>query len=88
VQKPGCIDTGCSKRLPARPQQVKDRGVPEGYVEGLNDARMKLADFFSSLLGWEERAPTEDSIGTAEISAGLQASQSSWACTPSQRSIP
>ena len=42
-----------------------------GYVEGLNDARTKLADFFSSLLGWEERAPTEDSIGTAEILAGL-----------------
>ena len=23
------------------------------------------------IFGWEERAPTEDSIGTAEISAGL-----------------
>jgi hypothetical protein len=42
-----------------------------GYVEGLNDARTKLAGFFSSLLGWEERAPTEESIGTAEILAGL-----------------
>ena len=31
----------------ARPQRVKGRGVPGGYVEGLNDARTKLADFFS-----------------------------------------
>jgi hypothetical protein len=30
-------------------------------VEDLNDARTTLADFFSSLLGWEERAPAEDS---------------------------
>jgi len=29
---------------------VKDRGVPSGYVEGLNDARTLLADFFSILL--------------------------------------
>src|SRR6266849_5418531 len=28
------------KVRPARPQRVKDRGVPSGYVEGLNDARM------------------------------------------------
>jgi hypothetical protein len=26
------------------------RGVPSGYVEGLNDARTPLADFFSILL--------------------------------------
>jgi hypothetical protein len=26
-------------------------GVPLGYVEGLNDARTPLADFFSILLG-------------------------------------
>ena len=32
---------------PARPQRVKGRGVPGGYVEGLNDARTTLADFFS-----------------------------------------
>ena len=32
---------------PARPQRVKGRGVPGGYVEGLNDARTKLADCFS-----------------------------------------
>jgi len=31
----------------ARPQRVKERGVPLGYVEGLNDARTTLADFFS-----------------------------------------
>jgi hypothetical protein len=29
------------------------------------------ADFISNLLGWEKRAPTEDSIATAEILAGL-----------------
>jgi hypothetical protein len=29
---------------------VKGRGVPSGYVEGLNDARTPLADFFSILL--------------------------------------
>jgi len=29
---------------------VKTRGVPSGYVEDLNDARTKLADFFSILL--------------------------------------
>jgi hypothetical protein len=39
------------KVRPARPQRVKARGVPLGYVEGLNDARTLLADFFSSLLG-------------------------------------
>jgi hypothetical protein len=38
------------KGLPARPQRVKGRGNPLGYVEGLNDARTKLADFFSILL--------------------------------------
>jgi hypothetical protein len=29
---------------------VKGRGVPLGYVEGLNDARTKLAGFFSTPL--------------------------------------
>jgi hypothetical protein len=38
------------KGRPARPQRVKGRGVPSGYVEGLNDARTPLADFFSILL--------------------------------------
>jgi hypothetical protein len=39
--------TGC----PARPQRVKAReAYPLGYVEGLNDARTMLADFFSILL--------------------------------------
>jgi hypothetical protein len=38
------------KGRPARPQRVKARGVPFGYVEGLNDARTLLADFFSILL--------------------------------------
>jgi hypothetical protein len=38
------------KGRPAKPQRVKDRGVPLGYVEGLNDARTLLAGFFSILL--------------------------------------
>ena len=38
------------KGRPARLQRLKDRGVPSGYVEGLNDARTTLADFFSILL--------------------------------------
>ena len=29
---------------------MKARGVPSGYVEGLNDARTKLAGFLSVLL--------------------------------------
>jgi hypothetical protein len=38
------------KFRPARPQRVKTRGVPLGYVEVLNDARTPLANFFSLLL--------------------------------------
>jgi hypothetical protein len=38
------------KGCPARPQRVKTRGVPLLYVEGMNDARTKLADLFSILL--------------------------------------
>src|SRR2546421_12114109 len=38
------------KVRPARPQRVKARGVPSRHVEGLNDARTPLADFFSILL--------------------------------------
>ena len=44
------LSQDAQKVRPARPQRVKARGVPLGYVEGLNDARTKLADFFSSLL--------------------------------------
>ncbi len=36
------------KDRPARPQRVKDRCVPSGYVEGLNDVRTLLADFSAS----------------------------------------
>ena len=35
------------KGRPARPQRVKGRGVPGGYVEGLSEARTLLANFFS-----------------------------------------
>ena len=37
--------------LPARPQRVKGRAYPLGYVEGLNDARTPLEGCFSILLG-------------------------------------
>jgi hypothetical protein len=37
----------------------------------LKNGLLISTDCFSILLGWEERAPTEDSIGTAEILAGL-----------------
>ena len=42
------------KDRPARPQRVKARGVPSGYVEGLNDVSTLLADFFSILLGIDQ----------------------------------
>jgi hypothetical protein len=45
------LPQAAQKDRPARPQRVKAQGVPSGYVEGLNDARTPLADFFSSLLG-------------------------------------
>ena len=41
------------KGRPARPQRVKARGVPLGYVEGLNDARTLLEGFFSVLLSYD-----------------------------------
>ena len=47
----------------ARPQRVKARGVPLWYVEGLNDARTKLAGFFNSLITTKpimSRLPIED----------------------------
>jgi hypothetical protein len=44
------LSQDAQKGRSARPQRVKGRGVPSGYVEGLNDARTPLADFFSILL--------------------------------------
>ena len=41
---------------PARPQRVKGRGVPVGYVEGLSDARTKLAVVFTILPGYSAAA--------------------------------
>jgi hypothetical protein len=43
------IEQAVQKGRSARPQRVKGRGVPLGYVEGLNDARTTLAGFFNSL---------------------------------------
>jgi len=42
------------KDCPARPQRVKDRGVPSWYVEDLIEVRTLLADFFSILLGIDQ----------------------------------
>ena len=44
------------KGCPARPQRVKGLAYPLGYVEGLNDARTPLADFFSILTSSKEPA--------------------------------
>jgi hypothetical protein len=44
------LPQNAQKGRPARPQRVKSRGLPSGYIEGLNDARTLLADFFSILL--------------------------------------
>ncbi len=44
------FEQDAQKVRPARPQRVKTRGVPLRYVEGLNDARTTLAEFFSILL--------------------------------------
>ena len=62
-----------------RPSFVSRRSQAENFIsceirftrDASRDTVFALADFFSILLGWEERAPTEDSIGTAEILAGL-----------------
>jgi len=32
--------------------ECRPEAYPQGYVEGLNDARTMLADFFNSLLGF------------------------------------
>jgi len=50
VAQQSVLTQDAQKGRPARPQRVKARGVPSGYVEGLNDARTPLADFFSILL--------------------------------------
>jgi hypothetical protein len=44
------VPQAVQKGRPARPQRGNARGIPLGYVEGLNDARTLLAEFFSSLL--------------------------------------
>jgi len=59
----------CTRRI-----EVEVERRPDYLLLGLGlslNLSITLADFISSLLGWEERAPTEDNIGTAEILAGL-----------------
>jgi hypothetical protein len=46
----GLFGSGCSKRPSSKAAASEGpEAVPSGYVEGLNDARTQLADFFSSL---------------------------------------
>ena len=46
-------NTGCSKRPSSKAAASEGpEAYPLGYVEGLNDARTKLAGFFSILLGF------------------------------------
>ena len=47
---------------------MKSRGVPSGYVEGLNDARTTLADFFSILLETQETVVYNALHGEAFVS--------------------
>jgi len=50
------LSAGCSKRLSSKAAASEGpEAYPRGYVEGLNDARTTLADFFSILLGKVER---------------------------------
>jgi hypothetical protein len=45
------LHAGCSKRLSSKAAASEGpEAYPLGYVEGLNDARTLLADFFSILL--------------------------------------
>ena len=46
VELKGLVLRGCSKGR----SDPRAEAYPQGYVEGLNDARTKLADFFNSLL--------------------------------------
>jgi hypothetical protein len=66
------------KVRPARPQRVKGRGVPSGYVEGLNDARTLLAGFFSILLfRYEDQHPRRALVGhVREPSCGIAGGKS------------
>jgi hypothetical protein len=50
IERDGVLQAA-QKGCPARPQRARRRGVPLRYIESLSDARTKLADFFSSLLG-------------------------------------
>ncbi len=52
---------GCSKRPFSKAAASEGpEAYPLGYVEGLNDARTMLTDFFSSLMGMsKEKVPYE-----------------------------
>ncbi len=48
-------NSGCSKRLSSKAAASEGpEAYPLGYIEGLNDARRPLADFFSTLLERKE----------------------------------
>ena len=50
--QPLCAKT---RLVPVKAAASEGQAYPLGYVEGLNDARTKLADFFSSLLELRNR---------------------------------
>jgi len=51
IGRTGCGYAGCSKSLSSKAAASEDpEAYPLGYVEGLNDVRTKLTDFFSILL--------------------------------------
>jgi hypothetical protein len=67
------------KVRPARPQRVKGRGVPSGYVEDLNDARTLLAGFFSILLfRHEDQHPWRAFFDHVRKPSGGTAGGNSW----------
>jgi hypothetical protein len=55
---------GCSKRLSSKAAVSEGpEAYPQGYAEGLNDARTLLADFFSILLA----CPLPSLLGLASV---------------------
>ena len=48
---------------------MKGRGVPSGYVEGLSEARTKLADFFSILIETQMQLSVKLGFTTADHAA-------------------
>ncbi len=66
----GYDPAGCSKRPSSKATANEGpKAYPLGYVEGLNDARTTLADFFSILLGLL-LPPVRDVVARKNYSGG------------------